>query len=124
RRGALDRWRLDGAVVFESLLALLIAVAHAAEPLPALHAARDGVTASGVSSGGFMAVQLHVAHSATVAGVGVIAGGPYYCAQGSLFTALSNCMTPGFWTPVTLPALLKTEADLLASSGRIGATTH
>jgi poly(3-hydroxybutyrate) depolymerase len=106
------------------LLALLIASVQAAEPLPALRAARDGVTASGLSSGGSMAVQLHVAHSASVAGVGVLAGGPYYCAQGSLFTALYNCMTPGFWTPVTRPALLKTETDALASSGRIDATTH
>src|SRR5205823_12068015 len=110
----LDRRRLDGAVVLNVLLALLIAGAHAAEPLPALHAARDGVTASGVSSGGFMAVQLHVAHSATVAGVGVIAGGPYYCAQGSMFTALYNCRQPGTWTPVTAPALLKSETDALA----------
>src|SRR5205814_4993003 len=80
----------------KGLVALLIVSAQAAaEPLPALHAAREGVTASGVSSGGYMAVQLHVAHSTSVAGVGVIAGGPYYCAQGSLFTALYNCMTPG-----------------------------
>jgi poly(3-hydroxybutyrate) depolymerase len=108
----------------KALVALLIFTAHAAEPLPALHAARDGVTVSGVSSGGYMAVQLHVAHSASVAGVGVIAGGPYYCAQGSLFTALNNCMTPGVWTPPPRPALLKTEADGLAAAGRIDATTH
>ncbi len=53
-----------------ALLTLVIVGAQAAEPLPALHAVRDGVTASGVSAGGYMAVQLHVAHSATVAGVG------------------------------------------------------
>src|SRR2546422_6252352 len=122
-RGADPRGEGLSAAV-KALLALLVFSVHAAEPLPALHAARDGVTASGVSSGGYMAVQLHVAHSTSVAGVGVIAGGPYYCAQGSLFTALYNCMTPGFWTPVTRPALLKSEADLLASSGRIDATTH
>jgi poly(3-hydroxybutyrate) depolymerase len=110
--------------VLAALLALLIAGAQAAEPLPALHAAREGVTASGVSSGGYMAVQLHVAHSATITGVGVIAGGPYYCAQGSVFTALYNCMTPGAWTPVPSAAFLKTEAGLLAKSGRIDATTH
>jgi poly(3-hydroxybutyrate) depolymerase len=109
----------------KALLALLIVSAQAAaEPLPALRASRDGLTASGVSSGAYMAVQLHVAHSASVAGVGAIAGGPYYCAQGSLFTALYNCMTPGWWTPVPRPALLKTETDLLASAGRIDATSH
>ena len=71
-----------------------------------------------------MAVQLHVAHSATVSGVGVIAGGPYYCAQGSLFTALYNCMTPGWWTPVPSATFLKTEANTLAVSGQIDATKH
>jgi poly(3-hydroxybutyrate) depolymerase len=108
----------------KALLALIVSAHAAAEPLPALHAARDAVTASGVSSGGYMAVQLHVAHSANVAGVGVIAGGPYYCAQGSLFTALNNCMSPGIWTPPPRPALLKTEADALAAAGRIDTTTH
>jgi poly(3-hydroxybutyrate) depolymerase len=108
-----------------ALAALLIALcAHAAEPLPALHAARDGVTASGVSSGGYMAVQLQVAHSSRVAGVGVIAGGPYYCAQGSLITALYNCMQPGLWTPVTSPALLRSEADAFAAARVIDPTAN
>ncbi len=97
---------------------------QAAEALPALHALREDVTASGVSSGGYMAVQLQVAHSATITGVGVLAGGPYYCAQGSVFTALYNCMTPGWWTPVPSPALLKSETDAIASTGRVDATSH
>ena len=71
-----------------------------------------------------MAVQLHVAHSATISGVGVLAGGPYYCAQGSVFTALYNCMTPGWWTPVPSAAFLKAEAEAIAASGRIDGTTH
>jgi poly(3-hydroxybutyrate) depolymerase len=109
----------------KALAALFITLGvHAAELLPALHAARDGITASGVSSGGYMAVQLHVAHSSRVAGVGVIAGGPYYCAQGSLFTALYNCMQPGAWTPVTAPALLKSQADVLAAARAIDSTAN
>ncbi len=36
------------------------------------------ITVSGISSGGFMAVQFHVAHSSTVGGAGVVAGGPYW----------------------------------------------
>ena len=39
-----------------------------------------------------MAVQFHVAHSALVSGVGVLAAGPYYCAQNSLRHALGRCM--------------------------------
>ena len=42
---------------------------------------------SGVSSGGAMAVQMHVAHSAIMHGVGVIAGVTYDCANSSLMTA-------------------------------------
>jgi len=105
--------------------ALLVASAvHAAEPLPALHASPDGVTVSGVSSGGYMAVQLQVAYSTRVTGVGVIAGGPYYCAQGSLFTALYNCMKPGPWTPVPSPEFLVSEANALASAGAVDATVN
>lgn len=36
---------------------------------------------SGLSSGAFMTVQLHIAHSARFIGAGVIAGGPYRAAQ-------------------------------------------
>src|SRR5215475_15450623 len=46
---------------------------------------------SGLSSGGYMAVQFDVAFSAMLRGAGIIAGGPYYCAQGSLLAATSTC---------------------------------
>jgi poly(3-hydroxybutyrate) depolymerase len=46
----------------------------------------------GVSSGGYLADQLHVAHSGTVRGVGVFSAGPYHCARGSLTTAQLACM--------------------------------
>lgn len=36
---------------------------------------------SGLSSGAFMTVQLHLAHSSSFCGAGVIAGGPYRCAE-------------------------------------------
>jgi poly(3-hydroxybutyrate) depolymerase len=49
--------------------------------------------ASGVSSGGFMADQLHVAYSGTIKGAGIFAGGPYHCAQGSLNTAEFACLS-------------------------------
>lgn len=53
-----------------------------------------GITVSGISSGGYMATQLQVAHSHTYAGAGVLAAGPYYCAEGSLTTALGTCINP------------------------------
>lgn len=38
----------------------------------------DDITVGGLSSGAFMAVQVHVALSQVVKGVAVFAGGPYY----------------------------------------------
>jgi len=89
-----------------------------------LHADVSAVTVSGVSAGGYMAVQVHVAHSASVKGAGVIAGGPYYCAMGSVWTAYYNCMTPGWWTPLPRAAFLKAATDGFAASGRIDATAN
>jgi hypothetical protein len=106
------------------LLCCWALAAPAADPLPALHAQPSGVTVSGVSSGAYMAVQMHVAHSASVAGAGVIAGGPYYCAQGSVFTAFYNCMTPGWWTPLPHTATLKAETDALSLSRQIDSVRH
>jgi poly(3-hydroxybutyrate) depolymerase len=103
---------------------MLFAAAAAAEPLPALRTQPAGVTASGLSSGGYMAVQFHVAHSASVSGGGAIAGGPYYCAQGSLWAAYWNCMTPKPWAPLPPSALLKRQTDALALAGKIDATKN
>lgn len=50
---------------------------------------------SGLSSGGFMAVQFGVAYSSIISGVGVIAGGPYYCAQGDVGIATRKCSCTG-----------------------------
>ncbi|HZB92871.1 MAG TPA: PHB depolymerase family esterase [Stellaceae bacterium] len=67
-------------------LALLCAAPAAAQPakLPALGADPARISASGLSSGGFMALQYAVAFSASVMGVGVVAGGPYNCAYVTL----------------------------------------
>ena len=48
------------------------------------------VTIAGISSGGFMAVQMHVAFSSHIHGVAVFAGGPFYCAQDSELDALGE----------------------------------
>eukprot|EP01113_Clastostelium_recurvatum_P017394 TRINITY_DN2040_c0_g1_i1.p1 TRINITY_DN2040_c0_g1~~TRINITY_DN2040_c0_g1_i1.p1 ORF type:complete len:359 (-),score=86.87 TRINITY_DN2040_c0_g1_i1:13-1065(-) len=54
------------------------------------------LTVSGISSGGYMAVQFHVAYSSHISGAGVVAGGPYWCAQGDVAIAESACMAnPG-----------------------------
>ncbi|UGQ46325.1 extracellular catalytic domain type 2 short-chain-length polyhydroxyalkanoate depolymerase [Massilia endophytica] len=62
-----------------------------AEPgsLPPMRAGQLSV--SGLSSGGYMAVQFEVAFSASVMGAGIVAGGPYFCARGNLGTAVTVC---------------------------------
>ncbi|MDI3418744.1 extracellular catalytic domain type 2 short-chain-length polyhydroxyalkanoate depolymerase [Streptomyces luteolus] len=52
----------------------------------------DGVYSVGISSGGYMATQLHVAYSGTFDGSATFASGPQYCAQNNLNTALNACM--------------------------------
>jgi len=69
-----------------------------------------------------MAVQLHVAHSTVVSGAGVVAGGPYYCAQDSLWSAYLNCRRPGATTPLPANSLLRQEAEREAKAGRIDPT--
>jgi poly(3-hydroxybutyrate) depolymerase len=79
--------------VFAGVAALAAGAASAAVNLPALNIDKTQTTVSGLSSGGFMAVQLHVAYSATfMKGAGVVAGGPFYCAEGSVTNATGRCM--------------------------------
>ncbi len=53
----------------------------AAGRLPALGADIGRTTVSGLSSGAYMAGQFQVAHSDIVIGAGLVAGGPYGCAE-------------------------------------------
>ena len=83
--------------VMAALAALCGGGASASVNLPALNIDTTQTTLSGLSSGGFMAVQLHVAYSATFKkGAGIVAGGPFYCAEGSVLNATGRCMAnPG-----------------------------
>jgi poly(3-hydroxybutyrate) depolymerase len=109
---------------FLFVLVACAAPARAADPLPALGADAQTLTVSGISAGGYMAVQFHVAHSSVVTGAGVLAAGPYFCAQGSVFTARFNCMTPGAWTPLPAIDTLKAQTELLARAGAIDPIAH
>ena len=65
-----------------------------AAPVAGFDAAlKSRITVSGVSAGGFMAIQSHVALADRIGGVGVVAAGPYHCARGDVQVALSQCMT-------------------------------
>jgi poly(3-hydroxybutyrate) depolymerase len=79
------RWAEVAALV---LAAFGSAAAHGAAPaLQGYGADSRHATVSGLSSGAFMAVQLQVAHSATFIGAGIVAGGPYYCADNNVYFA-------------------------------------
>ncbi|RRD56634.1 hypothetical protein EII20_10180 [Comamonadaceae bacterium OH2545_COT-014] len=98
------------------------AATHAAQPLPSLRIDPAQTSVSGVSSGGYMAVQLHVAYSATFKkGAGVIAAGPFHCAQGAVAHALGRCMTNPSAIPVA--QLVRATRDWSAS-GHLDATAH
>lgn len=55
----------------------------------------DRITVSGISSGAYMAGQMHIAHSATFKGAALLAGGPYWCAGNSLKQAIGPCVKGG-----------------------------
>ena len=56
-------------------------MALAADKLGSYAIDQKAISASGISSGGFMAQQFHVAHSAEIMGAGIVAAGPYNCAN-------------------------------------------
>lgn len=95
------------------------ALAQPPAPLPALGARLDGLTVSGLSSGGYMAVQFAVAHSALVTGVGVLAGGPYDCAEGSMWRALNHCMSPTLGARPPAPEHTRERIERHARAGLI-----
>jgi poly(3-hydroxybutyrate) depolymerase len=115
--------------VWRAVPALLVAAAawfngcaSAAEPLGRLPADPGQVSVSGISSGAFMANQLHIAHSAGFMGAGIIAGGLYGCAVDTVTSngvfslaglAIGPCMSvPTLLKPVESYA--KVVAELAA----------
>ncbi len=83
---------IAGTLCAAAASALAGAAGRAAEPLRPYDVEPGNVTVSGISSGAYMAAQLHVAFSASVAGAGVVAGGPFYCSENSAILAQSRCM--------------------------------
>jgi poly(3-hydroxybutyrate) depolymerase len=88
----------------------------AAQQLGSYQIRQDRIFVAGISSGGYMAVQMHVAFSHLFKGAAIYAGGPYYCAENSLTTALNTCLTNV--PAVNLSALESTTASW-ASQGLI-----
>ena len=114
-------------------LAIVTALAGALGTCTALAASGSGVTSlaaynvgpstvtvAGISSGGYMAVQLQVAFSKSIFGTAVFAGGPYYCAQGSLNSAVGYCETG---SGIPLQTLIE-YTNYQAANGTIDPTSN
>ncbi len=71
----------------------------------------NSVTVSGLSSGGFIAHQFHIAHSDLVRGAGIVAGGPFGCAE----------RVPNPWVFGAAP-LLRVQAATLSCTHVAGST--
>jgi len=119
------------------ILALCIAVilsscGSGANRLAALGTDVTNISVSGLSAGGYMAGQFLVAHSKTVTGAGIVAAGPFGCAESSMAetvgfypTALaynfaqagSGCMASSAGAPSTGTLLRRAKA--LADDGKI-----
>ena len=79
-------------------IALTMNLGHGANlpaDLPELNIDIKQTTVSGISSGAFMAVQVGVAKSASVKGVAITAGGPYFCALQSSFGGSASTIAMG-----------------------------
>lgn len=91
------------------------------EAMPTLRIDPRQTSVSGISSGGYMAVQLHVAYSASMVGAAIFAGGPYHCANGSVGQATSACMASSAG-PVVADSVNRTHR--FAEAGLIDPVAH
>lgn len=108
------------------LVALLFLAACSNEPAAtsadtvAYDIDKSRISVSGISSGAYMAGQVHLSHSALFNGAAIIAGGPYYCAMGELARGLGPCMKGG---ELGLAGLIE-YARTAASEGKIDALSN
>jgi poly(3-hydroxybutyrate) depolymerase len=101
-----------------TILCVTVLIASLAEAKPP----RTDVTVSGLSSGAAMAAQLHLAYSSVFSGSGIVAGPPYYCAQGNSLTAVTTCMSgPAAFVPVSR---LESQLQSYVSAGTADPTSN
>ena len=86
--------------------------ALAADPLGRFPVDPQQVSVSGISSGAFMANQLHVAHSAGIMGAGIVAGGLFGCAVDRVSSdGVAGLATLAVGPCMSVPSLLKPIAS-------------
>lgn len=98
-------------------VALTACAADASIDLPKLTVDPARITVAGFSSGAYMATQTQMAWPKIFSGAGLIAGGPYGCAEGKLANALGACMQEA---PAIDVDALVLRATKRADSGALG----
>ncbi|WP_112271838.1 extracellular catalytic domain type 2 short-chain-length polyhydroxyalkanoate depolymerase [Lentzea terrae] len=107
---------LLGLGIATGLAAASLSISTAAVPAPQPGALGrydiTGTYVSGLSSGGYLANQLHVAYSGLFQGAGIFSAGAYDCAQNSVNTAQFACMDTfqARKTPAELEQLTRNRA--------------
>jgi hypothetical protein len=84
--------------------------------LPFAALASVSYSVSGFSSGAFFSVQMHVSHSSTVFGAGIVAGGPYHCSMGSYVRVQTACTINPYLIDLTT---LTSYANISSQEGLI-----
>lgn len=105
-----------------SMLVSAVFTATASAAIPPLNVDVEHITVSGLSSGGYMANQFHIARSEWVSGAAILAAGPYFCAQGDITTALGRCVNK-VESPIPLATLTK-QAEAWSEAGKIDALSN
>jgi poly(3-hydroxybutyrate) depolymerase len=107
-------------------VALVAGPALTEERLTGFNADINESSISGISSGAFMAVQFATAWSSVIKGVGVVAGGPYWCAKADADDVINgftqpvmNAIGPCMAGPPTELSNSFAKADAKAASGEI-----
>lgn len=104
-------------------LFMACALGSAAQTLQPYNVDPAQTTVSGISSGGAMAVQMHVAYSGTFRAAAVFAGAAYYCAYGSVAIATGVCSQAATASEINVPDLVRITRDW-ASRGWVDDTAN
>ena len=123
--------RLNRLLTALALASALTVSAHAAERLGAFPVDPRQISVAGISSGAFMANQLHIAHSADIMGAAMVAGGLYGCAvqdvtPDGVLALASQAVGPCLKVPFMLDdvSTYKDRLDKLAAKGWIDSPSN
>jgi len=111
---------MKATLILLGTLLCLAGSSFGAETLQSYNVDTSSITVSGLSAGGAMAMQFHVAFSNEIKGAAIYAGLPFACAKGGL-TAANLCM----YSPTSIIVNnLVQEINSLAGSGRVDSPSN